>query len=60
MSVNNKELTLKYDKTKPNISTVVMLNCDKAKEILNWEPKTEINEGIRKTSEWYKKEYLNK
>ena len=59
MSVNSKELTLKYDKTKPNISTVIMLDCDKAKDILGWSPKIGIEEGIKRTSEWYKKNYLS-
>jgi len=28
----------------------------KAKRLLNWEPKTDLNEGLKKTIEWFKKE----
>ncbi|MCD6471077.1 GDP-mannose 4,6-dehydratase, partial [bacterium] len=29
----------------------------KAKKILGWEPKTEIEEGVKKFVEWYRKYY---
>jgi GDP-L-fucose synthase len=58
MTANNKELTLKFDITKPSIPTIVMLDCEKAKKMLGWEPKTGISDGIKKTSKWYKKNYL--
>lgn len=58
MLVNNKQLTMVYDETKPNIPTVVILNCEKAKDELGWEAKTSIEDGLRKTSEWYKEKYL--
>ena len=29
-------------------------NLDKAKNILNWEPKTNLREGLKKTIEWFK------
>lgn len=59
MNVNNKKLTIKYDESKPNIPTVVILNCDKANNKLGWYPKTSIENGMKITSEWYKKTYLN-
>lgn len=55
MQVNDKELELKYDSTKPDIPTVVVLDCEKAKMKLGWQPKTFIEDGMRKTSDWYKK-----
>lgn len=30
------------------------LDCSKAKQLLNWTPKTKINEGLQKTIKWYK------
>jgi len=59
MNVNNKKLTIKYDESKPNIPTVVILNCDKANNKLGWYPKTSIENGMKITSGWYKKTYLN-
>jgi nucleoside-diphosphate-sugar epimerase len=57
MAVNDKFLKLEYNTSKPNIPTVVILNCDKAKEKLGWEPKTNILEAFKKTSNWYKANY---
>ena len=55
MTINDKDLEFKFDTTKPDIPTTVILNCDKAKSDLGWEPKTSVEDGLRKTSEWYKK-----
>ena len=60
MEVNNKNLNIEYHLSKPNIPTVVILDCDKAKNELGWEPTTKVKDGIKKTSEWYKQTYLNK
>jgi len=60
MEVNNKNLDIQYDLSKPNIPTVLILDCDKAKHELGWEPTTKVVDGIKRTSEWYKQTYLNK
>jgi len=57
MQVNDKKLELQYDSTKPNIPTVVILNCDKAKTKLGWIPKVDILTAFKKTSDWYKSNY---
>ena len=54
MKINNKELDFKFDLTKPDIPTTVILDCSKAKEELGWVPKTSVEEGLRKTCDWYK------
>ena len=54
MNINNKTLDFKFDLTKPDIPTTVILNCEKAKRQLGWEPKTTVEDGLRKTCEWYK------
>ncbi len=38
-------------------STLLSLNCTKAKKMLNWEAKLQFRENIRLTAEWYKKFY---
>jgi len=53
MTLNGKDLEFKFDLTKPDIPTTVILNCDKAKNDLGWEPKTSVEEGLKRTSEWY-------
>ena len=54
MKLNDKKLEFKFDLTKPDIPTTVILDCTKAKEELGWEPKVDVVEGLRRTSEWYK------
>jgi GDP-L-fucose synthase len=49
-----KNLKITYNTSKPNIPTTVILDCEKAKKLLGWEPKTSIEEGLKKTVEWYK------
>ena len=57
MEVNDKDLEMQYDASKPNIPTTVILDCQKAKDVLGWTPTTSITDGMRKTSEWYKENY---
>ena len=52
---SGKDLKIEHDLTKPTIPTSLFLDCSKAKEMLGWEPKIQIDDGIQKTLEWYKK-----
>tara|TARA_R110001599_G_scaffold257251_1_gene457600 strand:- start:501 stop:1457 length:957 start_codon:yes stop_codon:yes gene_type:complete len=54
MRINDKELEFKFDLSKPDIPTTVILDCQKAKRDLNWEPEVLPEEGLRLTCEWYK------
>ena len=49
------DLSIEFDPSKPDIPTTVMINCDKAKELVDWSHSTSLEEGIRKTLEWYSK-----
>jgi len=57
MAVNDKSLTLEYNTSKPNIPTTVILDCTKAEQRLGWKPTTNILQGMKKTSDWYKANY---
>tara|TARA_R110002020_G_scaffold46539_24_gene132437 strand:- start:10833 stop:11795 length:963 start_codon:yes stop_codon:yes gene_type:complete len=57
MKINQKNLQIKMDASKPDIPTTVILNCDKAKEKLGWSPRTPLLEGLVKTCDWYIKHY---
>tara|TARA_R100000315_G_C5234992_1_gene146466 strand:+ start:1713 stop:2681 length:969 start_codon:yes stop_codon:yes gene_type:complete len=57
ISFSGKELKIEHDLSKPTIPTSLFLDCSKAKEKLNWEPKIEIDEGIQQTIKWYKENY---
>ena len=52
---SGKDLSIKYDLTKPNIPTFLSVNCNKAKKLLGWKPKVSLNKGIKKTILWWKK-----
>ena len=53
---NKLNLKLQFDATKPDIPTTVVVDCEKAKNILEWTCQTELSQGIEKTLEWYKKQ----
>lgn len=48
---------IEYNINKPSISTSLWLDCAKAKNELGWEPKVSLEDGIRRTIEWWKKNY---
>ena len=49
----HKPLTIKYNSDRPTTGKFRALDCSKAKEILGWQPKYGIEEGIKKTTEWW-------
>ena len=57
MKSSDKTLTLKFDTSKPNIPTVVVLDCEKSEKELGWKPKTGIKEGLSNTLQWYAENY---
>ena len=54
IDISGKSLRIEYDPSKPSIPTKVALDCSKAKEKFGWEPKTNLEDGIKKTIQWYK------
>ena len=53
-----QDASVKYDLSKPTMIPKRMINISLAKELLSWEPKTSLDEGIRLTVEWYKEVYM--
>lgn len=51
---SGKNIKIKYDKSKPSLKTKLCLNCSKAKKELGWQSKISLDEGIKKTINWYK------
>ncbi len=51
---SGKNINIEYDLTKPTIKTKICLDSTKAKNLLGWLPSVSIDEGIKKTLEWYK------
>ena len=54
ISHSGKDIKIEYDLTKPTIKTKLCLDTTKAKNVLGWEPKVSLDEGIEKTIAWYK------
>ena len=50
---SKKKLKIKKDLSKPSIKTFVHLDTSKAKRKINWKIKTTLNQGIKKTLDWY-------
>jgi len=54
IDISEKNVIIRHDLTKPSINTKLSLDSTKAKEELGWERKITLDEGIKKTIEWYK------
>lgn len=52
-NIVNWEGVLKFDVSYPDGAPKKVLNSDKMKKVLNWQPKTSINDGLASTIEWY-------
>tara|TARA_R110002020_G_scaffold11386_16_gene42985 strand:+ start:508 stop:1461 length:954 start_codon:yes stop_codon:yes gene_type:complete len=59
VKVSEKPLGIEYDSSKPSINTKLAIDNSLAKEVLGWEPKYKLQEGIKKTITWYTKNVLD-
>lgn len=57
IAASGKNLQIDYDLSKPSIDTRLCLNTARAREIFGWMPKITLEEGIKRTLKWYKKEF---
>ena len=55
IEISGKDISIKFNKTKPSIPFDMYLDCSKAKKELGWMPQIEIDQGIQKTISWWKK-----
>src|SRR3989338_8410474 len=51
---SGKDIKVEHDLSRPSINTKLRLDISKAKKSLGWSPKISLDEGIRKTMDWYK------
>jgi GDP-L-fucose synthase len=51
---SGKALKVEHDLSQPSIKTSLFLDCSKAKAQLGWESRTSIEDGIRKTLNWWR------
>jgi len=59
ITYSGKNLSISHDLSKPSINTKLALNSHKAYVELGWEPKHNLDAGIKKTIEWYNKNVEN-
>jgi len=57
VEVSGKKIDIVYDSSKPVIPTSLALDSSKAKKKYGWFPQIHLQEGIKKTIDWYKKYY---
>lgn len=58
IKISGKKLSIEFDTSKPTIKFNLAVNINKAQERYSWKPKVSLEEGIRKTVNWYKKNML--
>ena len=56
VEISGKEITPFYDKTKPEGDKARCADYTKAKEILGWEPKVSLEDGLRESYSWIEKQ----
>lgn len=49
--------SIKWDTTKPDGAAYKVLDVSRMRKILQWEPKTSLKEGLKKTVEWFGNHY---
>ncbi|MCG2697929.1 GDP-mannose 4,6-dehydratase, partial [Candidatus Parcubacteria bacterium] len=52
--INNKKFEYKHYKERIGEVRRSVLDCNKARELLNWRAKTDIKEGLKKTIDYFK------
>lgn len=58
ITISGKIIQMDFDTSKPTIKFNLTVNTDKASEKYHWKPKTSLEEGIKKTIEWYKQNII--
>jgi GDP-L-fucose synthase len=55
---SGRDIKLRFDLQKPSIKTNLCLDCAKAKKLLGWIPLVTLDDGIKKTMDWYEDNVL--
>ncbi len=52
-SINKPETLIEYVKDRPGHDKRYAMDCTKAEKELNWKPRTQFTDGLKKTVKWY-------
>ena len=55
VEISGKNLRIVYNESKPNLPFSFVSNNSKVQEVFGWRAATSLDEGIKKTIDWYKK-----
>lgn len=55
VKLSGRALAIEHDLTKPTIKTTLSLDCAKARQDFQWEPKIALDDGIATTLDWWRK-----
>lgn len=58
IKISGKNLVMEFDTSMPTIKFSLAVDINKAKKKYNWKPRVSLDEGIRKTLTWYKRNIL--
>jgi len=58
IKASGKNLKIEYDLSQPTIKTSLSIDSSLAKELLGWEPKIDLDEGIMRTLKWWKENIM--
>jgi len=60
IEVSGRNLKVEFDRSKPTIPFSLALDTGKVFEKYGWRPRVSLEEGIRKTLDWYQGQFLSK
>lgn len=55
VAASGKMIEIQHDLSKPTIKTSLCIDCTRAIEELEWEPSVPLEDGIKRTIDWWKK-----
>ena len=56
---SGKSITIEHDLSQPHIPTKLSLSIEKARSLFGWQPRTPLDDGIRKTMDWYQNNLIS-
>ena len=54
VAASGKKLAIEHDLSQPTIKTSLFLDCGLAKRELGWEPQVKLEDGIKRTLDWWR------
>ena len=59
LALKYKDIPINYDATKPTMIPKRIIDIKKMQDLTNWKPKISLDDGLKKTIDWYIKYYQN-